>query len=209
MLPPARASGAARATERSACANRLLRARGASRRSTAVRANGCRPPPAGTALAPPAGVSGRRLLSERDSGFVTELETDVKGNVAKTETKEAKKLDNFAESILTLIFAKLHQSLQWSFRHIAAKEGEMLDKSTTMAASNKSEKREKFVKLAENRTRNAIKAIRVIGKLGNKNAYQFDDSDVQKIVRALNKEIDSLKARMTQASGKETVDFEL
>ncbi|MGD0023733.1 MAG: hypothetical protein ABSC37_03750, partial [Xanthobacteraceae bacterium] len=35
MLPPARASGVARATERSACANRLLRARGASRRSTA------------------------------------------------------------------------------------------------------------------------------------------------------------------------------
>src|SRR5580658_655329 len=36
MLPPAHASGAARATERSAYANRLLRARGASRRSTAV-----------------------------------------------------------------------------------------------------------------------------------------------------------------------------
>ena len=36
MLPLARASGAARATERSACANRLLRARGASRRSTAA-----------------------------------------------------------------------------------------------------------------------------------------------------------------------------
>jgi hypothetical protein len=36
MLPLARASGVARATERSACANRLLRARGASRRSTAA-----------------------------------------------------------------------------------------------------------------------------------------------------------------------------
>ena len=36
MLPLARASGVARATERSACANRLLRARGASRRSTAI-----------------------------------------------------------------------------------------------------------------------------------------------------------------------------
>src|SRR5579862_654808 len=36
MLPLARASGAARATERFACANRLLRARCASRRSTAI-----------------------------------------------------------------------------------------------------------------------------------------------------------------------------
>jgi hypothetical protein len=46
MLPPAHASGVARATERSACANRLLRARCASRRSTtiAVLRRGCRPP---------------------------------------------------------------------------------------------------------------------------------------------------------------------
>jgi hypothetical protein len=81
----------------------------------------------------------------------------------------------------------------------------MLDKPTS-AANSKPEKREKFVKLAENRTRNAIKAIRVIGKLGNKNAYQFDDSDVQKIVRALSKEVDALKARMSQTSTKDAVD---
>ena len=81
----------------------------------------------------------------------------------------------------------------------------MLDKST----SSKAEKREKFVKLAENRTRNAIKAIRVIGKLGNKNAYQFDDSDVQKIVKTLNREVEALKARMATSGGKESVDFKL
>jgi ribosomal protein L7/L12 len=85
----------------------------------------------------------------------------------------------------------------------------MLDKSATSGASTKAEKREKFVTLAENRTRNAIKAIRVIGKLGNKNAYQFDDSDVQKIVRALSKELDALKARMSSTGGKESVDFKL
>jgi ribosomal protein L7/L12 len=81
----------------------------------------------------------------------------------------------------------------------------MLDKSS----SPKSEKREKFVKLAQNRTINAIKAIRVIGKLGNKNAYQFDDSDVQKIVRALSKEVDALKVRMSSTGGKDSVDFSL
>jgi predicted amidohydrolase len=85
----------------------------------------------------------------------------------------------------------------------------MLEKTSENAGSARAAKREKFVKLAENRTRNAMKAIRVIGKLGNKNAYQFDDSDVQKIVRALNKEIESLRTRMSQASGKDTVDFEL
>jgi ribosomal protein L7/L12 len=85
----------------------------------------------------------------------------------------------------------------------------MLEKSASAASSAKADRRDKFVKLAENRTRNAIKAIRVIGKLGNKNAYQFDDSDVQKIVRALSKELDALKARMSSTGGKESVDFKL
>jgi ribosomal protein L7/L12 len=85
----------------------------------------------------------------------------------------------------------------------------MLDKSSDKTAPAKAGKREKFVELAENRTVNAIKAIRVIGKLGNKNAYQFDDSDVQKIVRALTKEVDALKARMSTSGGKESVDFKL
>jgi hypothetical protein len=85
----------------------------------------------------------------------------------------------------------------------------MLEKTSDSTNASKAEKREKFVKLAENRTRNAMKAIRVIGKLGNKNAYQFDDSDVQKIVKALGKEIDALRARMSSSSGKESVDFKL
>lgn len=70
-------------------------------------------------------------------------------------------------------------------------------------------KREKFVELAESRTINAIKAIRVIGKLGNKNAYEFNDADVQKIVRALSKEVDALKARMSATGRKESVEFKL
>jgi hypothetical protein len=91
----------------------------------------------------------------------------------------------------------------------------MLDKTQEGASTKQKEgsdnlnKRDKFVKLAENRTKNAIKAIRTIAKLGNKNAYQFDDSDVQKIVRALSKEVDALKARMSSSSGKDSVDFQL
>ena len=72
-----------------------------------------------------------------------------------------------------------------------------------------SEKREKFVQLAESRTSNAIRAIRVIGKLGNKSHYQYDDADVKKIVNALGKEIEALKARMSEQSGKAVVEFKL
>jgi hypothetical protein len=89
-------------------------------------------------------------------------------------------------------------------------ETQMLEKTAgSKDTSAKVAKREKFVELAESRTVNAIKAIRVIGKLGNKNAYQFDDADVAKIIRALNKEIDALKARMSSSGGKESVEFKL
>ena len=72
-----------------------------------------------------------------------------------------------------------------------------------------SDKREKFVQLAESRTVNAIRSIRVIGKLGNKSHYQYDEADVKKIVSALAKEVDALKSRMTEQGGRVAVDFKL
>jgi hypothetical protein len=94
-------------------------------------------------------------------------------------------------------------------RNLTIGDQKMLEKTTKASTDGKKDKREKFIELAEGRTVNAIKAIRVIGKLGNKNAYQFDDADVQKIVRALTREIDALKARMSSTGGKESVDFKL
>ena len=82
----------------------------------------------------------------------------------------------------------------------------MLEKSGT---ENKAGRREKFVQLAENRTRNAIKAIRTIAKLGNRNAYDYSDADVKRIAGALGREIDALKDRMLSTDGKEVVDFKL
>lgn len=82
-------------------------------------------------------------------------------------------------------------------------------KRRSVTKSANSEKREKFVQLAESRTVNAIRAIRVIGKLGNKSHYEYDEADVKKIVVALNKEIDALKARMTETTGRVTVEFKL
>lgn len=70
-------------------------------------------------------------------------------------------------------------------------------------------KRDKFVELAQARTIKAIKAIRVISKLGNKNAYEFTEADVNKIARALSREIDAMKARMSSTGSKESVDFTL
>ena len=78
-----------------------------------------------------------------------------------------------------------------------------------MAAESTNEKREKFKKLAESRTSNAIRAIRVIGKLGNKSHYDYTEQDVKKIVTALNRELEALKVRMGDRTGRDEVEFKL
>lgn len=70
-------------------------------------------------------------------------------------------------------------------------------------------RRDKFVELAEKRTVNAIKAIRVIGKLGNRTAYEYDEEDVRKIVKALTDEVESLKNRMKTTKRGTDVEFKL
>jgi len=71
------------------------------------------------------------------------------------------------------------------------------------------DKRAKFVSLAESRTAAAIKAIRVIAKLGNQSHYDYTEADVRKIAAALIKEVDAMKARMMSSGGKEAVEFKL
>jgi hypothetical protein len=83
---------------------------------------------------------------------------------------------------------------------------EIMDDS---AHTKKVGKREKFVQLAESRTVNAIKAIRVIAKLGNPSAYEYTETDVNKIAKALNKEVEAMRVRMTSKGAHENIEFEL
>jgi hypothetical protein len=86
----------------------------------------------------------------------------------------------------------------------------MLEKlSQEEAMRGSRDKRRKFVELAESRTKNAIKAIRVIAKLGNRSAYEYSETDVKRIATALTKEVEALKARMLATGGKDVVDFKL
>lgn len=71
-----------------------------------------------------------------------------------------------------------------------------------------SEKREKFVKLAEGRTRSALNSIRKIGNLSNKRAYDYSDDDVKKIVRALRDAIADLEKKFS-SSGQQSDKFKL
>jgi len=70
-------------------------------------------------------------------------------------------------------------------------------------------KRERFVRLAESRTSNAIRAIRTIAKLGNKAQYEFAETDIRKIAGALTKEIEGMKTRMGDRGSKDQIEFKL
>jgi hypothetical protein len=45
--------------------------------------------------------------------------------------------------------------------------------------------------------------------LGNKNAYEYTETDVKRIASALSREVEQMKARMSSTGGKETVEFTL
>jgi transcription elongation GreA/GreB family factor len=69
--------------------------------------------------------------------------------------------------------------------------------------------RAKFVQLAEKRVIRAIKDIRLIGNLSNKSNYSYSDEDVRKIIRALDREIKSLRQRFASQGSSDEIVFML
>lgn len=72
-----------------------------------------------------------------------------------------------------------------------------------------SEKREKFVRLAENRVNKALKEFSLIGNLSNRAAYHYTDEDVKKIYRALQEGIEKSKQRFSDATTQSRGSFKL
>jgi rubrerythrin len=60
------------------------------------------------------------------------------------------------------------------------------------------DKVKKFQNLAESRVNNAIKHLRLIGNLSNKNNYQYTDEDVRKIMAAIDAEVKDLKSKFAK-----------
>jgi ribosome recycling factor len=69
------------------------------------------------------------------------------------------------------------------------------------------ERRTKFVKLAEGRVQAALSAIRKIGNLSNRRSYDWDDVDVKKISKALREAIGDMERRFD--GGPEQTKFKL
>ncbi|MCK1744151.1 hypothetical protein IVA80_25770 [Bradyrhizobium sp. 139] len=71
------------------------------------------------------------------------------------------------------------------------------------------DKRTKFVELANKRVNRAIKDLRLIGNLSNRAAYDFREEDARKIVKALQKEVESLRQRFGGTSEEADKSFSL
>jgi ABC-type Fe3+-hydroxamate transport system substrate-binding protein len=71
------------------------------------------------------------------------------------------------------------------------------------------DRRAKFVELAQNRVNKAISHIRLIGNLANRTNYEFDDEDARKIVKALQRELDALKAKFGDSGSSSSTEFKL
>lgn len=72
-----------------------------------------------------------------------------------------------------------------------------------------SKKRDKFVELAQKRTTRALKSIRVIGNLSNKNIYEYSEADVSKIIKALDGEMKALRERFKTQKRDDDIEFML
>ncbi len=65
--------------------------------------------------------------------------------------------------------------------------------------NNDSLKRERFVKIAENRTNKIIYMLKLLGNCSNKNNYTYDENDVRQIFNAIDQELKITKSRFQEA----------
>jgi hypothetical protein len=70
-------------------------------------------------------------------------------------------------------------------------------------------KRQKFEEIATRRVNRVIKEIRLIGNLSNRSAYEYTEEDVRKITKALQRELDVMRARFEGPGKGVEPDFSL
>ena len=68
---------------------------------------------------------------------------------------------------------------------------------------------DKFKKLADRRVNNAIKQLRLVGNLSNKNNYGYTDEQAKKIINTLTSELNELKTRFKMNINKKSKEFKI
>lgn len=63
-------------------------------------------------------------------------------------------------------------------------------------------KRDKFVRLAENRMNNVLKGIDLLGNLSNQNNYEYTQEDLTKIIKTLKGAVSDLEKTYNSSANK-------
>lgn len=69
-------------------------------------------------------------------------------------------------------------------------------------------KREKFKKLAETRTNEVLKRLKILGNLSNKSVYNYEEKEINKIFNAIESKTKEMKAKF-KFSNKDNTNFKL
>lgn len=64
-------------------------------------------------------------------------------------------------------------------------------------------KRERFKKLAEYRTNEVLKKLKVLGNCANKSAYEYTDEEVGKIFYEIERKVKEIKSKFSSGKHKE------
>lgn len=65
------------------------------------------------------------------------------------------------------------------------------------------DKKDRFIRIAEQRTQKIIKMIKLLGNCSDKKNYEYTEEDVQKIFKAIEAETKSAKARYNREDSEE------
>lgn len=78
-----------------------------------------------------------------------------------------------------------------------------------MKSKDKETKREKFVRLAENRTNRILSTLELLGNCSNTSAYEYTQKDIDKIFKAIQTQLDETKARFKNQDSSKNEPFTL
>lgn len=68
-------------------------------------------------------------------------------------------------------------------------------------------KKEKFIRLAEGRMNNILKNIDLLGNLSNKSNYDYEETDVEKMIKSLKSAVNNLEKIYGKKKGNGSFKF--
>lgn len=76
-------------------------------------------------------------------------------------------------------------------------------------SKEKETKRDRFIRLAENRTNKIINMVQLLGNCSNTSIYEYSDADVEKIFSAIESSVKEARKKFAKSDAPKSVKFTL